>query len=242
MRCARRERSRRSSLPSSAVQVRSVADISAIAGARAPLRCDRDGVRHAPDPGGQHGPPSRERALVRGLPARAGRQAAPDRLCHVRGRHRRRHGEVSRCGVREEDGSCSFEKQGPTVSYGGHADDLFVTLRRSPDAEPGDQVIVLDPEGAGDTRADGHLGSTRNARHVLARLHDSGDVPGGAGPADAVLSRGDRVDGAALAHPLVAALARHRNRCVRSCARTSCARRRSSSPASLRLPPCGCRI
>jgi acyl-CoA dehydrogenase len=41
------------------------------------------------------------------------------------------------------DGMCTFEKQAPTVSYGGHADDLFTTLRRSPDAEPGDQVIVL---------------------------------------------------------------------------------------------------
>ncbi|MDP9260710.1 MAG: acyl-CoA/acyl-ACP dehydrogenase, partial [Actinomycetota bacterium] len=41
------------------------------------------------------------------------------------------------------DGMCTFEKQAPTVSYGGHADDLFTTLRRSPDAEPGDQVIAL---------------------------------------------------------------------------------------------------
>jgi acyl-CoA dehydrogenase len=37
----------------------------------------------------------------------------------------------------------SFRKQGPTVSYGAHAQDLFVTLRRSPDAEPSDQVVVL---------------------------------------------------------------------------------------------------
>jgi acyl-CoA dehydrogenase len=37
----------------------------------------------------------------------------------------------------------SFEKQAPTVSYGAHADDLFVTLRREPDAEPSDQVVVL---------------------------------------------------------------------------------------------------
>jgi acyl-CoA dehydrogenase len=37
----------------------------------------------------------------------------------------------------------SFEKQATTVSYGEHADDLFTTVRRSPDAEPGDQVIVL---------------------------------------------------------------------------------------------------
>ncbi|MCW2967076.1 MAG: acyl-CoA dehydrogenase, partial [Solirubrobacteraceae bacterium] len=42
-----------------------------------------------------------------------------------------------------EDGTCSFEKQAPTVSYGAHADDLFTTLRRSPDAEGNDQVVVL---------------------------------------------------------------------------------------------------
>jgi acyl-CoA dehydrogenase len=42
-----------------------------------------------------------------------------------------------------EDGLCSFEKQAPTVSYGAHADDLFTTLRASPTAEPGDQVVVL---------------------------------------------------------------------------------------------------
>jgi acyl-CoA dehydrogenase len=42
-----------------------------------------------------------------------------------------------------EDGSRSFEKQAPTVSYGAYADDLFVTLRRAPDAEPSDQVVAL---------------------------------------------------------------------------------------------------
>jgi len=42
-----------------------------------------------------------------------------------------------------EEGRCAFEKQAPTVSYGEFADDLFTTLRRAPDAEPGDQVIVL---------------------------------------------------------------------------------------------------
>lgn len=41
------------------------------------------------------------------------------------------------------EGARAFEKQAPTISYGAHADDLFTTLRRSPDAEPGDQVIVL---------------------------------------------------------------------------------------------------
>ncbi len=42
-----------------------------------------------------------------------------------------------------EGGSLTFEKQAPTVSYGAYADDLFVTLRRAPEAEPGDQVVVL---------------------------------------------------------------------------------------------------
>jgi acyl-CoA dehydrogenase len=42
-----------------------------------------------------------------------------------------------------DDGVCSFEKQAPTVSYGAHADDLFTTLRRAPEAEAGDQVVVL---------------------------------------------------------------------------------------------------
>jgi acyl-CoA dehydrogenase len=41
------------------------------------------------------------------------------------------------------EGAMTFEKQAPTVSYGAYADDLFTTLRRAPEAEPGDQVVVL---------------------------------------------------------------------------------------------------
>ena len=41
------------------------------------------------------------------------------------------------------EGMCTFKKQAPTVSYGEHADDLLVTLRRAPDAEPSDQVMVV---------------------------------------------------------------------------------------------------
>lgn len=44
-------------------------------------------------------------------------------------------------------GTGSFEKQAPTVSYGEHADDLLTTLRRAPDAEPGDQVLALTRAG-----------------------------------------------------------------------------------------------
>ncbi len=42
-----------------------------------------------------------------------------------------------------DDGTCSFEKQAPTVSYGSQADDLLTTLRRAPEADGGDQVAVL---------------------------------------------------------------------------------------------------
>lgn len=43
----------------------------------------------------------------------------------------------------DEDGSCRFTKQAPTVSYGAYADDFLTTLRRAPDADGGDQVAVL---------------------------------------------------------------------------------------------------
>ncbi|WP_026911161.1 acyl-CoA dehydrogenase family protein [Patulibacter minatonensis] len=41
------------------------------------------------------------------------------------------------------DGTVTFEKQAPTVSYGEHADDLLITLRRGADADGSDQVLVL---------------------------------------------------------------------------------------------------
>ncbi len=43
--------------------------------------------------------------------------------------------------------SCTFEKQAPVISYGAQADDLFVTLRRSPDAEQNDQVVAVVQNG-----------------------------------------------------------------------------------------------
>ncbi len=58
-----------------------------------------------------------------------------------------------------DEGGLSFEKQAPTVSYGAHADDLLTTVRRAPDAEESDQVLVLhratetelEPAGTWDT-------------------------------------------------------------------------------------------
>jgi len=37
----------------------------------------------------------------------------------------------------------TIEKQAPVISYGNQADDLFVTLRRNPEAEQNDQVVAL---------------------------------------------------------------------------------------------------
>jgi len=36
-----------------------------------------------------------------------------------------------------------FEKKATTISYGAHADDLLTTMRRGPNAEAGDQILVL---------------------------------------------------------------------------------------------------
>ncbi|MCU1338398.1 MAG: acyl-CoA dehydrogenase [Bryobacterales bacterium] len=41
------------------------------------------------------------------------------------------------------DSLIHFEKKASTISYGAHADDLLTTLRCSPVADPGDQVLVL---------------------------------------------------------------------------------------------------
>jgi acyl-CoA dehydrogenase len=57
-----------------------------------------------------------------------------------------------------EGGGFTFEKQAPTVSYGAYADALITTLRRTPEAEANDQVVVvtrraqntLEPKGTWD--------------------------------------------------------------------------------------------
>lgn len=43
--------------------------------------------------------------------------------------------------------TCTFEKQAPVISYGAYADDIFVTLRRSPESEPNDQVVAIARAG-----------------------------------------------------------------------------------------------
>ncbi len=59
----------------------------------------------------------------------------------------------------DEHGRLSLEKRAPTVSYGAYADDILTTVRRSPDADQSDQVMVLhrrsetelEPAGVWDT-------------------------------------------------------------------------------------------
>jgi acyl-CoA dehydrogenase len=54
-----------------------------------------------------------------------------------------------------DGGRARFEKQAPTVSYGGHADDLLTTLRAHPDAQPGEQVAVLHAADASELEQTG---------------------------------------------------------------------------------------
>ena len=42
-----------------------------------------------------------------------------------------------------DGGDLTFEKKAPTVSYGAQADDLLTTVRRSPEVDRGNQVLVL---------------------------------------------------------------------------------------------------
>jgi acyl-CoA dehydrogenase len=54
---------------------------------------------------------------------------------------------VSICAVERAGGRFALVKDATTVSYGEHADDMLVTCRRSPDAPPSDQVLVLVRKG-----------------------------------------------------------------------------------------------
>lgn len=47
------------------------------------------------------------------------------------------------CAVQHDGGSFSIIKQAPVISYGQHADAILATARRTPDAPPSDQVLVL---------------------------------------------------------------------------------------------------
>ena len=52
------------------------------------------------------------------------------------------------CAVERSDGRFHLEKNALAISYGRHADAIMLTARRSPDAEPNDQVIVACGPGS----------------------------------------------------------------------------------------------
>jgi acyl-CoA dehydrogenase len=98
--------------------------------------------------------------------------------------------------VTPEGDACTLDKQAPTVSYGAYADDLLVTLRRAPDAEPGDQVLALvhagqtelEPMGAWDPlgmrgtcspgfRVRGRFGAEQVLPTPFARIASESMVP-----------------------------------------------------------------
>ena len=64
--------------------------------ARQALRRERDGLRDAPDPGRDARPPCGEQPFFKDLSAPPRRRAAAGRFGHLRGRDRRRHGQLGR--------------------------------------------------------------------------------------------------------------------------------------------------
>ncbi len=52
-------------------------------------------------------------------------------------------------------GLLRFEKKASTISYGAHADDLLTTVRRAPDADQSDQVLVLTHASAMELKQSG---------------------------------------------------------------------------------------
>lgn len=57
---------------------------------------------------------------------------------------------TSSCAVERNGDTVTLEKNAPVISYGEYADYICATARRSPDAPPSDQVLVVCP--AADTR------------------------------------------------------------------------------------------
>ena len=209
--------------------------------ARAPLRRQRHGLRDAPDPDRLHGrPPRRGRPLVRRLPARDRRRAAAGRLDHLRGRHRRRHGQVRGLGLGARRG-----RQRELREAG--ADRLLrPDRRRLPDhraplprrraRRPGPGRVAARADGDG---AAGHLGPDGDARHLLARLHRQGRLRGRADPAGSLRDDLGRDDDPDLPHLLVPRLARDRHRRLRPLAglRPASAKRKPGEPLPIAAKP-----
>jgi len=84
---------------------------------------------------------------------------------------------------RGADGRCSLRKEGTVVSYGEAADDLLITVRRSPDSVAGDQALVLvrktqaAMELTGSWDAMGMRGTCSPAYLIAARFGDEQVVP-----------------------------------------------------------------
>ena len=81
------------------------------------------------------------------------------------------------------DGSVSFTKLAPTVSYGAYADDLLTTVRRSETAEQSDQLLVLhrgeqtELEQTGTWDTIGMRGTCSPGFTVRASLHPDQILP-----------------------------------------------------------------
>ena len=168
---------------------------------------------------------------LRGLPARAVRGAAADRLGHLGDRHRRRHGPLDR----RRDAHRRPAARAREARADGQ---LRRALRRPVHDRPPLSRRRGRRSGAGAqprrpdrARAGRYLGHDRDARHLLARIRRPRQVRARAGPGGAVLDGHERVAGAALAHLLVVRVAGDRDRRVRA---RALVRPRGGAPQSRR--------
>ena len=140
-----------------------------------------------------------------------------------------------------DDGSATFEKQAPTVSYGAYADDLLTTLRRAPDAEPGDQVVALTQRGQFSLEQTGTwdpmgMRGTCSPGYVVRATFPIGQVL--PTPFSTVGTESMVPD---LAHPVVASVARASRPTASTAPARSSGRRPRDGPTSCRRRRRACR-
>ena len=152
-------------------------------------------------------PPPGARQLVRGLPAPAGGRGTAHRLGDLGDRDRRRHGPLDRGGHPRRRRAAELREAG------AHRQLRDLCRRPAHDAAPRRRGRARRPGGRPHPRrpalagADRDLGRAGHARHVLSRIGGACPLRRRAGARDPVCPGRGRVDGAPLAHPVVAPVA-----------------------------------
>ena len=137
---------------------------------------ERNGFCHASDSSREFGAPWRRFALDDGVSGSSDRRAAAHCISDLRS-GRRRCDEKSLASLEAHGKLFRFEKKASTISYGAHADDILTTVRRTPNADSGDQVLVLTHFARDGARADERMGHARYAWNLQPGVCHSCQMP-----------------------------------------------------------------